>query len=90
MPKAPTELVFLDITASVENRRTLLSTVQSVAEKISIPLTVGGGVKSVPEMNLLLRAGADKSQLQHRRRQPSATARRMRRPFRRAMRSAGD
>ena len=54
------ELVFLDITASVENRRTLLSTVQSVAEKISIPLTVGGGVKSVPEMNLLLRAGADK------------------------------
>ena len=54
------ELVFLDITASVEKRATFLTTVQTVAEQISIPLTVGGGVQSVADAERLLKAGADK------------------------------
>lgn len=54
------ELVFLDITASVEKRATLLAAVQAVASQISIPLTVGGGVKSVADAERLLKAGADK------------------------------
>lgn len=54
------ELVFLDITASVENRGTLLATVEEVARQIAIPLTVGGGVKSARDMEQLLLSGADK------------------------------
>lgn len=54
------ELVFLDITASVENRNTFLSTVEQVAQNIAIPLTVGGGVKNAQDMERLLRSGADK------------------------------
>lgn len=54
------ELVFLDITASSDNRGTILEVVQRVAEKIFIPFTVGGGVGSVEDFNKLLRAGADK------------------------------
>lgn len=54
------ELVFLDITASVEKRDTLLATVQVVAENVSIPLTVGGGVKSAADVERLLKSGADK------------------------------
>jgi cyclase len=54
------ELVFLDITASHERRDTTLDMVARVAERIFIPFTVGGGVRSVEDAGRLLRAGADK------------------------------
>lgn len=54
------ELVFLDITASSDNRDTIIEVVQSVSEKIFIPLTVGGGIRSSSDVRKLLRAGADK------------------------------
>lgn len=54
------ELVFLDITATVENRKTLLDLVDKVAHAINIPFTVGGGIGSVQDVSLLLQAGADK------------------------------
>lgn len=54
------ELVFLDITAAPEQRSTLLDVVERTARRAFIPLTVGGGVRSVPEMRDVLRAGADK------------------------------
>ena len=54
------ELTFLDITASSEQRDPLLATVQTVAEQVSIPLTVGGGVKNAADVERLLKAGADK------------------------------
>ena len=54
------ELVFLDITASHENRKTMLSVVEKVAESIYIPFTVGGGIKDVSHIRELLRAGCDK------------------------------
>ena len=54
------ELVFLDITATEEKRKTLLDLVSKVAQKISIPFTVGGGISKVEDVEKLLRAGADK------------------------------
>jgi len=54
------ELVFLDITASSEGRETLYDVVAATAEQVFIPLTVGGGVRSVGDVRRLLRAGADK------------------------------
>jgi len=57
------ELVFLDITASVESRPTLLDVVQRTARRVFIPLTVGGGVRSTLDMRNVLRAGADKVSL---------------------------
>jgi len=54
------ELVFLDITATEERRKTLLDLVSQVAQKINIPFTVGGGISSVHDVEKLLRAGADK------------------------------
>lgn len=54
------ELVFLDITASSGNRQTTLEVVRQTAEQVFIPLTVGGGVRSVDDIDVLLRAGADK------------------------------
>lgn len=54
------ELCFLDITATVENRDTLVELVQHVAEAINIPFTVGGGIRSVEDVSRLLKAGADK------------------------------
>ncbi len=54
------ELVFLDITASLENRGTREAWVRDVARELSIPFTVGGGVSSVTDARSLLRAGADK------------------------------
>lgn len=54
------EIVFLDVSASAEGRGTLLDTVQRTAEVLFIPLTVGGGVRTVEDMGDLLRAGADK------------------------------
>ncbi|MEW4370942.1 imidazole glycerol phosphate synthase subunit HisF [Paenibacillus kandeliae] len=54
------ELVFLDISASVEGRETMVDVVRRTAEEISIPFTVGGGISSVEDMKKILRAGADK------------------------------
>ncbi|MEW6325376.1 MAG: imidazole glycerol phosphate synthase subunit HisF [Nitrospirota bacterium] len=54
------ELCFLDITASVERRGTLLDVVRRTAEQLFMPLTVGGGVRSVDDVRQLLLAGADK------------------------------
>jgi len=54
------ELTFLDITASSDNRDLILDIIESVAKQIFIPLTVGGGVRSVNDIRRLLNAGADK------------------------------
>ena len=54
------ELVFLDITATVEKRRTLIELVQRIAATLNIPFTVGGGVRSADDVGMLLDAGADK------------------------------
>lgn len=54
------EVVFLDISASTEERGTLLDTVRRTAERLFIPLTVGGGVRSADDVGRVLRAGADK------------------------------
>ena len=54
------EICFLDITASQEERGTLLNVVEKTAKEVFVPLTVGGGVRSVEDVALLLRAGADK------------------------------
>ncbi len=54
------ELVFLDITATVENRKTFVELVTQIAQEITIPFTVGGGIKSIEDVRSLLNAGADK------------------------------
>jgi len=54
------ELTFLDISASVDARATTLDIVRRTAEQVFIPLTVGGGIRTVEDVNQLLRAGADK------------------------------
>ncbi|SFL84414.1 imidazole glycerol phosphate synthase subunit HisF [Halanaerobium salsuginis] len=54
------ELVFLDITATKEKRKTLAELVEKVAAQVFIPLTVGGGIRTIADMQFILRAGADK------------------------------
>src|SRR5207237_8274430 len=54
------ELVFLDVKATLEERDTLVGVVRRVAEQLAIPFTVGGGIRSVADADLLLSAGADK------------------------------
>ncbi len=54
------ELVFLDITATIENRKTLASLVERIASEINIPFTVGGGTDTIEDVAALLNAGADK------------------------------
>lgn len=54
------ELVFLDITASSDNRGTVVDMVRKVAERVFIPFTVGGGIRTVEDFRMLLREGADK------------------------------
>ncbi len=54
------ELCFLDITASYENRKTILDVVRRTAEQVFMPLTVGGGVRTLDDIRELLRAGSDK------------------------------
>ncbi len=54
------ELVFLDITATIENRATLVELVKKIARYINIPFTVGGGIRSIEDVKVLLDAGADK------------------------------
>ncbi|MEY8349732.1 imidazole glycerol phosphate synthase subunit HisF [Bacillus cereus] len=57
------EIVFLDITATHEGRKTIVDVVERAASKVFIPLTVGGGISTVQDMYTLLRAGADKVSL---------------------------
>ena len=54
------ELVFLDITATLENRKTLVELVEKIAQEINIPFTVGGGISTVDDALALIKAGADK------------------------------
>src|SRR3989304_10407950 len=54
------ELVFLDITATHEGRDTMVEVVERVSEQVFIPLTVGGGLRSLDDMHRMLEAGADK------------------------------
>lgn len=58
--KGADELVFLDISATLEGRKTTLEMVLKVAEQVNIPFTVGGGISSVEDVDLLLKSGADK------------------------------
>ncbi|MBL4754297.1 MAG: imidazole glycerol phosphate synthase subunit HisF [Flavobacteriales bacterium] len=57
------ELVFLDITATIEKRKTLVALVERVAAQINIPFTVGGGINSIEDVGAIIRAGADKVSL---------------------------
>ncbi|MFB6468608.1 imidazole glycerol phosphate synthase subunit HisF [Cytobacillus sp. Hz8] len=57
------ELVFLDISASHEGRKTMVDVVKAVASELAIPFTVGGGINSLEDMKKILRAGADKVSL---------------------------
>src|SRR5512139_2422757 len=54
------ELVFLDITATPEGRETMAPIVERISEKVFMPLTVGGGLRTITDMRRLLKAGADK------------------------------
>ena len=54
------EICFLDITATYEGRRTMVDVVRKTAEHVFVPLTVGGGIRSVEDFREILRAGADK------------------------------
>ena len=54
------ELVFLDITATIEKRKALANLVERIAAEINIPFTVGGGIDTVDDVSLLIKAGADK------------------------------
>ncbi|UII75911.1 imidazole glycerol phosphate synthase subunit HisF [Flagellimonas sp. HMM57] len=58
--KGADELVFLDISATEEKRKTLADLVYHVAEKVNIPFTVGGGISSIEDVDMLLQNGADK------------------------------
>ena len=58
--KGADELVFLDISATLEGRKTMLEMVLKVAEQVNIPFTVGGGISSIDDVHLLLQSGADK------------------------------
>ena len=57
------EITFLDITASSDNRDTILHVIERVASQVFIPLTVGGGVRAVADVRRLLNAGADKASI---------------------------
>ena len=54
------EIVFLDITATHENRDTIVDVVRNTAKRVFVPLTVGGGIRTIDDFKKLLRAGADK------------------------------
>jgi cyclase len=54
------ELVFLDITATIENRKALAGLVERIAAEINIPFTVGGGIETVNDVSVLIKSGADK------------------------------
>src|SRR5437867_11172434 len=54
------EMVFFDITASAHGRKTMIDVIERVAEQCFMPLTVGGGVRTIDDLRVMLRAGADK------------------------------
>jgi len=54
------ESVFLDISATLEGRKSMLNTIRSVAEEVFIPLTVGGGIRTIEDMTVIIKAGAEK------------------------------
>src|SRR5210317_1708046 len=54
------EIVFLDITASSDNRKSMVDVIRKTAEQVFIPLTVGGGIRTVEDMRVMLSSGADK------------------------------
>ena len=54
------ELVFLDITATHERRKTMAELVKAVARNVNIPFTIGGGINEIPDADILLHSGADK------------------------------
>ena len=54
------ELVFLDITATIENRKTVSKLVEKIAKEINIPFTVGGGINSIEDVSVIIKSGADK------------------------------
>jgi cyclase len=54
------ELVFLDISATIEKRKTLSELVKRIAKEINIPFTVGGGISTLEDVDLLIQSGADK------------------------------
>ena len=58
--KGADELVFLDISATLEGRKTMIDMVLKVAEQVNIPFTVGGGISSIADVDVLLQSGADK------------------------------
>lgn len=58
--KGADELVFLDISATLEGRKTMIDMVLKVAEQVNIPFTVGGGISSIADVDVLLKSGADK------------------------------
>ena len=58
--KGADELVFLDISATLEGRKTMIDMVLKVAEQVNIPFTVGGGISSIKDVDVLLKCGADK------------------------------
>ncbi len=58
--KGADELVFLDISATLEGRKTMIDMVLKVAEKVNIPFTVGGGISTIEDVDVLLKCGADK------------------------------
>jgi cyclase len=60
MKQGADELVFLDITATIENRKALAGLVEKIAAEINIPFTVGGGIDTVEDVSILIKAGADK------------------------------
>lgn len=60
MDQRADELVFLDITATIEKRKTLAKLVERIASEINIPFTVGGGISTLDDVSLLIRSGADK------------------------------
>ena len=58
--RVPMNWCFLDITATIENRKTLVGLVERIAAEINIPFTVGGGINTVEDVAVLIKAGADK------------------------------
>ena len=58
--KGADELVFLDISATIEGRKSMLSTIRAVAEEIYIPFTVGGGIRTIEDMTSIIKSGAEK------------------------------
>ena len=84
------ELVFLDITASSDSRDTMVGVVQRVSEQVFIPLTVGGGIRSIEDVRRMLNAGADKVSINTAAINTPDLSYRWRKPIRQPMHRGGD